>query len=178
MRGFSYFCMKVIYRLKGRNKEVINNYFRKMGMTIGKGCNIVPNITTTEPFLISIGDNVTLAGGVTLCTHDNCVSKMIPDCTDMFGAISIGNNCFIGQNSIIMYGVTLCDNIVVAAGSVVTKSFLIPRVIIGGNPARVIGSYDSFIEKNVDRVFNLNEIPKNELAHTILESNKLIERST
>lgn len=102
MRELRYFFVKVKYRLMKRDKEVINDYFRDMGMSIGKGCNIVPNITTTEPYLVEIGENTTLAGGVTLCTHDNSVSKMIPDCTDMFGKITIGRNCFIGQNSLIM----------------------------------------------------------------------------
>ena len=157
-----------------RNKEVINDYFRDMGMRIGKGCNIVPNITTTEPYLVEIGENTTLAGGVTLCTHDNSVSKMIPDCTDMFGKITIGKNCFIGQNSLIMYGVTLADDIVVAAGSVVTKSCLKSRVILGGNPARIIGTYDAFIEKNKDKVFNLDVIPSAELKNTILKMLKVV----
>ena len=176
MRELRYFLVKVKYRLKKRDKEVINNYFRDMGMCIGKGCNIVPNITTTEPYLVEIGENTTLAGGVTLCTHDNSVSKMIPDCTDMFGKITIGKNCFIGQNSLIMYGVTLADDIVVAAGSVVTKSCLKSRVILGGNPARIIGTYDAFIEKNKDKVFNLDVIPSAELKNTILDSGKLIQR--
>ncbi len=177
MKNFRYFFVKVKYRLKGRDKEVINRYFRKMGMNIGIGCNIVPNITTTEPFLINIGENTTLAGGVTLCTHDNSVSKMIPNCTDMFGKITIGKNCFIGQNALIMYGVTLADDIVVAAGSVVTKSCFRNRVILGGNPAKIIGTYDEFIEKNRERVFNLDQIPKEHLKETILESAKLIHRS-
>ena len=177
MRELRYFFVKVKYRLMKRDKEVINDYFRDMGMSIGKGCNIVPNITTTEPYLVEIGENTTLAGGVTLCTHDNSVSKMIPDCTDMFGKITIGRNCFIGQNSLIMYGVTLADDIVVAAGSVVTKSFLSGRVILGGNPAKIIGTYDSFIEKNKDKVFNLDQIPSDHLKDTILKSGKLICRS-
>ena len=176
MREFRYFLVKVKYRLMKRDKEVINNYFRNMGMRIGKGCNIVPNITTTEPYLVEIGENTTLAGGVTLCTHDNSVSKMIPDCTDMFGKITIGRNCFIGQNSLLMYGVTLADDIVVAAGSVVTKSFLSGRVILGGNPAKIIGTYDSFIEKNKNNVFDLDQIPGDQLKNVILESGKLICR--
>lgn len=177
MKDLRYFFVKVLYRLKGRNKEVINQYYRKMGMTIGFGCNIVPNISTTEPYLIEIGDNTTLAGGVSLCTHDNSVSKMIPNCTDMFGKIKIGKNCFIGQNSLIMYGVELADNTVVAAGSVVTKSFLKGRILVGGNPAKIIGTYDDFVVKYSNKVFNLNEIPENQLKNTILESEKLIYRS-
>lgn len=174
MKAFNYWCMKVIYRIKGRDKEVVSNYFRKMGMKIGKNCNICDNITTTEGYLITLGNNVTLAGGVLFVSHDNSISKMIPNATDLFGEIKIGNNCFIGNRAILMYGVTLADNIVVAAGSVVTKSFSQSRIIIGGNPARIIGTWDSFIEKNRNRAFNLDEIL--DLRSELEGSSKLIKR--
>lgn len=176
MKEFQYFLMKVRYRLAGRNREIISDYFRKMGMTIGKHCNIVSNIATTEGWLITLGDNVTLAGGVVFVTHDNSVSKLIPNTTDLFGKITIGNNCFVGNMALIMYGVTLADGIIVAAGSVVTRSFNTPGVIIAGNPARVIGYCDDFIKKNRDKAFNLDEIPPEMRAKVILESGKLIER--
>lgn len=50
--------------------------------------------------------------------------------------INIGANCWIGMNSIILPGVTLADNTIVGAGSVVTKSSLIPGNTIFGNPAK------------------------------------------
>ncbi|ENM5791939.1 maltose O-acetyltransferase, partial [Vibrio mimicus] len=49
----------------------------------------------------------------------------------------IGNNCWIGGHATINPGVTLGDNVVVASGAVVTKSFG-SNVVIGGNPARVL----------------------------------------
>lgn len=176
MNAIQYWIMKVRYRLKGRDKEVVSNYFRKMGMHIGKNCNICSNIATTEGYLITIGDNVTIAGGVSFVTHDNSVSKMIPDSTDIMGPIKIGNNCFIGASSILMYGISLADDIVVASGSVVTKSFTKSRIIIGGNPAREIGNYDTFIEKYKDKVFNLNKVAPLNFRKTIENSEKLIRR--
>ena len=65
----------------------------------------------------------------------------------MFGKITIGNNSFIGARSVIMYGVELADNTIVAAGSVVTKSFLEGNIVIGGNPARVIGTWEKLRSK-------------------------------
>ena len=77
----------------------------------------------TEPYLVSIGNNVTISGGVRLTTHDNSISKVLPNKTDICGTITIGGNCFIGRGAHLLLGVSLADNIIVAAGSVVTKSF-------------------------------------------------------
>ncbi|PTB85086.1 acyltransferase [Pseudidiomarina aestuarii] len=52
--------------------------------------------------------------------------------------IVIGENCWIGMNSMILKGVNLADNTVVAAGTVVTKSFTESRIIIAGVPAKII----------------------------------------
>lgn len=176
MKELAYWFMKLRYRLHGKNKEIISDYFRKMGMHIGPGCNICDNITTTEGYLITLGKNVMLAAGVLFVTHDNSISKMIPNTTDLFGKINIGDNCFIGNRAIIMYGVTLANDITVAAGSVVTKSFTKSRVIIGGNPAKIIGTYDSYIERNQNKAFNLNVIEPGQLRSSIENSPKLISR--
>ena len=53
------------------------------------------------------------------------------------GQIIIGNDCWIGRGATILGGVTIGDGCVIAAGSVVTKSFP-DNVIIGGVPAKII----------------------------------------
>ena len=117
------------------------------GVKIGKNCLICSSPMTREAYLIDIGDNVTVSTNVTFVTHDNSIKFLYPTKSDIFGKIVIGNNCFIGENSIILYGVTLADNVIVAAGSVVTKSFRDSNIIIGGNPARIINTWDRFSEK-------------------------------
>ena len=62
------------------------------------------------------------------------------------GSIEIYDNCFIGASSNIMYNVKIGPNSIVAAGSVVTKDVQ-PGTIVGGNPARVIGSFDKLMKK-------------------------------
>lgn len=52
--------------------------------------------------------------------------------------VTIGKQCWIGMNSVVLPGVILGDNTIVAAGSVVTKSFPLGSVIIGGTPAKII----------------------------------------
>lgn len=91
-------------------------------------------------------------------THDNSISKISPDTVNLFGKIIIGNNCFLGENSTYLYGVTLADNIIVAAGSVVVDSFTAERIIIGGNPARIIGTWDNFFEKSHDKARGRKDI--------------------
>lgn len=130
-----------------RSHEPLNNYYRKGGVKIGNNCLICSNLLTREAFLISIGNNTTVSTEVTFVTHDNCAKLLVSNVSDVFGAITIGDNCFIGQNATIMYGVSLADNIIVAAGSVVTKSFYKNNIIIGGNPAREIGTWESLKKK-------------------------------
>ena len=76
----------------------------------------------------------------------NVVRKDHPD-FDIFGRVKIGDWVYIGTNSLIMPGVTIGNNVLVAAGSVVTKS--VPeRMVVAGNPARIICSIDEYYERN------------------------------
>ena len=147
MKNIAYLFARLYGKLCRKN-EIICNYFRKQGIKIGRNCNIFSNITTSEPFLIEIGDTVTISTQVVFVTHDHSIYKVDNNCYNLFGKIKIGNNCFLGERSTFMYGVELADNIIVAAGSVVTHSFKAERVIIGGNPAKIIGTWDDFLEKN------------------------------
>lgn len=117
--------LDLIY-LKFRGKI---KYARKLGVKIGSGCRIYSVEFGSEPFLISIGDNVTITAGVKFITHDGSSWLMRDEKGRRFyfQPIQIGNNVFVGMNSIIMPGVKIEDNVIVAAGSVVTKS--IPAVI-------------------------------------------------
>lgn len=173
MKELQFNIVRILKRVKGNDKEVINDYFRKAEMHIGKKVNICCNIMTPEPYLISIGNNVTIAGNVEFVTHDNSISKVLPNCTDLFGKITIGNNCFIGARTTILYGVTLADNIIVAAGSVVTNSFTKSNIIIGGNPAREISTWENFAKKNQKKVWNLNLEKK---GIQIVNDNRLVKK--
>ena len=149
---------KILYRkfLKRDTMEMEIEQYRKKGVKIGENMRAFSPPYSAEPYLLEFGDNITISTGVKFTTHDNSIDKVIDDATDIFGRIKIGSNCFIGQNSIILPGVELADNIIVAAGSVVTKSFREKGIVIGGNPARVISTIETFKIKNSK--FALNTI--------------------
>ncbi|RIM07161.1 acyltransferase, partial [Staphylococcus cohnii] len=52
--------------------------------------------------------------------------------------VRLGKNCWLGMNSVILPGVSLGDNTIVGAGSIVTKSFDEGNVVIAGNPAKIV----------------------------------------
>ena len=124
------------------------SFARRLGVKVGTDCRIYTAQFGSEPWLIEIGNKVTVTSGVTILTHDGSTWLFNDDKGRRFlyKKTIIKNNVFIGTNSIIMPGVVIEDNVIVAAGSVVTKS--VPSgVIIGGNPAKIIGDYDTYKAK-------------------------------
>ena len=86
----------------------------------GDHCYLQPWNFGTEPYLISLGNNVHVASGVTFINHDNV---------------------FIGSNSILLYDVHIGNNVIIGAGSIVTKD--IPEgVVAAGVPCIPIGSFE------------------------------------
>jgi len=117
-------------------------YARHLGVAVGEECRIYTSNFGSEPFLISIGNKVTITSGVKLVTHDGSAWLMRDEKGRRYRyqPIKIGDNVFIGVNSIVMPGVKIDDRVIVAAGSVVTKS--VPSgSIIAGVPAKIIGNY-------------------------------------
>ena len=84
-------------------------------------------------------------------THDASANFYLEGVSDIYGRINIGNYVFIGMGTIIIPGVTIADRCIIAAGSVVTKSFYESGKVIGGNPARIIESVEELKEKNKER---------------------------
>ncbi len=67
---------------------------------------------------------------------------------DKVGVICVGNNVFIGNNSILLPGVIIGDNYIIGAGSVVSKN--VPEnSVVAGNPAKVIMSFSEYADKCV-----------------------------
>ncbi|WP_395050183.1 acyltransferase [Flavobacterium sp.] len=144
---------KIIFRLRlaiSNEYETPEIYSKHLNVAIGKNARFTGKINFgSEPFLISIGNHVTLAHNVTFHTHDGGVwvfREKYPN-INVYGKITIGNNVFIGSNVIILPNVSIGDNVVVGAGSVVTKSIM-SNLVVAGNPARIIRNINEY-EENV-----------------------------
>lgn len=130
-------------------------FLKKKGYfkAIGEHCYLQPWNFGTEPHMISIGDNVHIASGVTFVNHDiTCMMFNYMDrqhkYRERFGEIKIGDNVFIGSNSTILYDVAISNNVIIGAGSVVTRD--IPNnCIAAGIPCKVIGNFENYRKKYV-----------------------------
>ncbi|WP_186324477.1 DapH/DapD/GlmU-related protein [Microbacterium paludicola] len=119
-------------------------------MTVGEDCRILSYQVSAEPWLVTIGDGVTVSSDVLFITHDGAGwlfrDRSTGDRAYRYAPISIGRDCFIGARAVLMPGVRVGDGSVIAAGSVVHRS--VPAgVIVGGNPARIISTTDAFARK-------------------------------
>ena len=127
----------------------------------------------SEPYLITIGQNVEITAGVVFITHDGAAWTLRNfdekyKKLDVFGPIKIGDNVFIGNNAIILPGVTIGDNVVIGAGAVVAKD--IPSgSVAAGNPCRVIRSLEEYGERSLAKegAMNTKHLSKEEKKSTI-----------
>ena len=126
--------------------EIVKRHFGLAA--VGDGCMIQMNAVITDPAYVRLGNNVHLTG-CTLFGHDGSVAMLkaaygLP--LDKVGKIDIRDNVFVGHQAIIMPGTTIGPNAIVAAGAVVTCD--VPAgTIVGGVPARVIGSVPALVAR-------------------------------
>jgi acetyltransferase-like isoleucine patch superfamily enzyme len=121
---------------------------RQVLYCMGEDCVIQSNVDITDPLHVRLGNNVYLTG-CTLFGHDGSVSmlkKMTGLSLDSVGKIDILDNVFVGHRAIIMPGVTIGPNAIVAAGAVVTRD-VPPNTIVGGVPAKTISGLDDYIQR-------------------------------
>ena len=115
-------------------------------MKIGKGCVFTGKVYFgSEPYLIEIGNRVRITRNVNFITHEGSCGIFRDENPgiNIFGKIKVGDNSFIGINSIIMPGVTIGSNVVIGAGSIVVKDIPSNSVAVG-IPARVIKTIEEY----------------------------------
>ncbi|OOM16544.1 acyltransferase [Clostridium saccharobutylicum] len=145
---------KIIYRLiMNINGKYDAKKLIEKGMVCGKNFNLLNSyIDPGHCWLIKIGDNVTITNSVVLA-HDASTKMYLNK--SKIAKVIIGNNVFIGWGSIILPGSIIGDNVIVGAGSVVTKN-IPPNSVVAGNPAKIIGKTNEYIEKNKKM---MNKVP-------------------
>ena len=118
--------------------QPINSLARGKTVHIGSGTYINSGLTLVDDYEIFIGDHCLLATNVTICTTGHPVHHELRSHGEMYSfPVKIGNHVWIGAGAIILPGVTIGENSVIGAGSVVTKD--IPaNVVAVGNPCRVL----------------------------------------
>lgn len=151
--------MQTIYRFFGVCRYIMREihakldplgYARKLGVRMGKNVHFygMPSgMFSTEPWLITIGDNVHITAGCAFITHDGGTLILRPEVPDLewTAPITIGNDVYIGVRTLIMPGVTIGNRCIIGAGSIVTRD--IPdNSVAAGVPARVIKTTDEYLE--------------------------------
>jgi hypothetical protein len=113
---------------------------RDLGVSVGDGCRILSLEFGSEPWLIS-----------QFLTHDGSgwLYRDGKGRRFRYRPISIGNDVFVGNRSILMPGVAVGDRSVIGAGSVVTRS-VVSGSVVAGNPARPITTFEDLMNRIVD----------------------------
>ena len=132
---------------------------KEMFAEIGEGCYIEPpfhsnfggghvhfgknvyanfNLTCVDDTHIYVGDYTMFGPNVTVATAGHPILPELREQGYQYNApVQIGRNCWIGAGALILPGITIGDNVVVGAGSVVTKN-LPSNVVAVGNPCKVL----------------------------------------
>ena len=154
MRKLKGFIKKLILGHRTDSNSYLD-YCKNLGMRIGERVTVFEPSKTfideTRPWLVSIGDDVKITRGVTILTHGydwNVLAGMHDTVLGSAGEVCIGNNVFIGMETMILKGVHIGNNVIIGAKSVVTKD--IPdNCVAVGNPARVVMSIDEYYVKRL-----------------------------
>lgn len=114
-------------------------------LTIGDNCFFGRNLTISCSNRVEIGNDCLITGYVFICDSEH---GMDPECGKRYETqpmirktTKIGNNVFIGEKAMIMPGVTIGNNCIIGAGSIVKKSFP-DNCMIVGNPAKCVKKYN------------------------------------
>lgn len=144
--------LKLYKSIRNRIMQTTNpvGWARKIGVNFPEsGLHLYGRTNwSTEPWIITLGNNVHITDGVRFLTHDGgtLLYRHIVHDLEITKPIVVGDNVYIGNNAIILPGVTIGSNVVIGAGAVVSRGIPDNSVAVGV-PARVIKTADEYFEK-------------------------------
>lgn len=158
--------VELLYKIKKNllpsriSSEDYTNYLKRHGINIGKGTFFFdPKSTTIDiqrPWMLKIGEYCKITQNVTILCHDYSRSVLRRAYGEVIGEAvdtRIGDNVFIGINSVVCMGAQIGNNVIIGAGSVVTGK--IPdNSVAAGNPARIICSLDEYYLKRKSKTLD------------------------
>ena len=146
-------------------------YARSVGVNMKGTLHIYGKVSWgSEPWIIQLGNNVFITDGVKFITHDGgtlLFRDRVPD-LEVTKPIILGDNVYIGTNSILLPGVTIGNNVVIGAGAVVSKDIPDNSVVVGV-PARVIKTTDEYFEKLQKESLHLGHLIGQEKDKALME---------
>lgn len=148
-----------LYGYKGTS-DIYIRYLKNKGIDIGENVTFYePNtnhVDVQKPWLVRIGNNVEITRGVVIITHDyawSVIKQATGEIIGNRGKVIIGNNVFIGMNTVILNGVTIGNNVIIGANTLVNKDVPSGAVVVG-NPVKVIDSVENYIDKRRKNYIN------------------------
>lgn len=151
-------------RASGRGKYLRDKH---IFAEVGEDVRFQPRLIPLYPELIKLHNNIMIAAGVRLVTHDASFTVLNRLGRGKFpekvGCIEIGDNVFIGYNCTILPNVKIGNNVIVGAASTVTKDLDSDGVYVGC-PAKRIGSFEDYVQKceKTDQGFNYPYVEHNQ----------------
>ena len=138
--------MEWVGRIRRIYEKVIGKQSLPPGIKIGRDVHIGDStrLDWSHGRHITLCDEATLAPGVRILCHDASCRRRIGG--TWVAPVTIGKRAFIGTEAVIMPGVTVGEDAIVAAGAVVTRD-VESGTIVAGIPARVIGNTSDLDEK-------------------------------
>ena len=154
--------------------EISTEKLIELGLTVGENFSRQEKtlIDQSHCWLITIGDDVTLAPRVHILAHDASTKNALG--YTRLGTVNIGNNVFVGASTTILPGVNIGDNVVIGAGSVVSKDIPSNSVAVG-SPAMVICTYEEFVSKKENEMCS---VPVFDESYTLRNRNFSPEMKT
>jgi len=146
-----YLLLKIVNKLKYYFFRPLT-YSKSMGVKVGNNTKIMTKNFGTEPYLITIGNDCEITANVNFVTHDGgvwVVRNMYKEYKniDVLKPIVLHDNVYIGNNTIVLPGVEIVNDVIIGAGSIITKS-IVKSGVYAGIPCEFICGIDDYIDKN------------------------------